>query len=228
MVRVFISDIIKTESRVGLSDTAKLIYEGLPLSLCEYLDSTKNEKLRLSRISAYGLLKYALERFYEAFDLEIKRGLHGKPSLCNSSLKINLSHTESFCAVAISDDCEVGVDIEERIEDSRAKRLETRFFTDLDFDNSGEIEDIKYYGFEYDKNGNLEESPTLVNGCDGGNDLGFTRLWTLSEATMKCIGKGFSMINSLKEELPYIEAKTITVKKNGKECILSVVIKKVR
>ena len=83
MVYVFISDCtqIVENSRVGISDTAKLIYSRLPKSIMERIDGTKNENQRLMRIFAYGLLNYALKLTQGDADYAIE---------CFNNLKIKI------------------------------------------------------------------------------------------------------------------------------------------
>ncbi len=84
----------------------------LPSYAKKELTKVSNESVRNQKISAYGLLKYAVEKSLgtnENFK-KFKKLKNGKP-VCEN-YKFSISHSNELIAVAVSK-CEVGVDIEE-------------------------------------------------------------------------------------------------------------------
>lgn len=231
MVRVFISDIIKKDenSRVGLPDTAKLIYDRLPKTMKARVDNAKNENIKLSRISVYGLLREALFRMYGIRAFELSTNQYGKPYLCDSPLKINLSHTDGICVAAISDGEEIGVDVEGKIDGARECRLKSRFFSEVNLDDVKQIDGIEYFLFGYTPDGELCEAKSNFNVTPGFSEkMDFTRLWTLSEAIMKCDGRGFSALSEIVKIKDTTEVSTVEISNEDKLYSISVVVKKAR
>lgn len=229
MVYVFISDCtqIVENSRVGISDTAKLIYSRLPKSIMERIDGTKNENQRLMRIFAYGLLNYALKLTQGDADYAIEWGAQGKPCLTlagrGSDVKINLSHTEKMCAVAVSDEGDVGVDIECEIPHDKAERLKKRLFSDIKICAENKISHIEYHLFEYSEQGEICEARGSEKYLlEGVAEDDYTALWTMGEAMMKCDGRGFLAVGNLADLSNKMNVDTTCISLKNKRYTVSV------
>jgi 4'-phosphopantetheinyl transferase len=112
--------------------------------------------------------KYLLAKGLKLFDIDLKKlnsfteGEFGKPSI-DAPIEFNISHSEEYVVCAISDEGEIGIDIE-KIHDIDPDEFDNVFTKE-------EIENIKKSN---DKN------------------YEFFKLWTIKEAAMKACGKGFS------------------------------------
>ncbi len=98
------------------------------------IEATRHAETRRERIAASILLSYALKRCFglDESGLEYSEGDHGKPYLTNRpNIHFNISHTDGYCAVAVSD-APVGIDIQ-RIESelsSGKKAIAKKFFSE--------------------------------------------------------------------------------------------------
>lgn len=163
----------------------------LPAEVSEYIEKTKNDSARAERSLAYTTLLCALRAFFDIDGARVERSEHGKPYLVGENVHISISHSDGAIAVCLSDEGEVGVDIQVEIDESRAERLKNRFFSDLDVrnDNLG----IKYYFCKISENEAIIESidrPKIA-------DDSFTAKWAYAEALMKLHGRGFSDVTDL-------------------------------
>ena len=104
----------------------------------EYIDKIAN---RVPSAAAEGL--YALTLLSKMLDLYFPEELHGnlilarsengKPYFVNSPIRFSISHSGGIVACAISDSCELGIDVESaNISKSRADGIVARFFDKSD------------------------------------------------------------------------------------------------
>lgn len=142
----------------------------------------RQEKDKLRYITSRILLRRILSLYLDrpAESLSFKTGAHGKPSLSSDNsektvspgirpeIHFNLSHSGSFVALAFSAASPVGIDIENIRENVRRETLVRRFF----------------HPDEYAEFLKLDH--------EAQQDFLFRR-WTVREAFLKGIGKGFSM-----------------------------------
>ena len=161
-----------------------------PLSLLqgeikEYTDRPTNENARAERRLAYTTLLCALKSFYNVENPRIAVNEYGKPYIADCGLYFNLSHSDGSVAVCISDEGEVGVDIQSEIDPERAKRLEGRFFTDLSV--KSEDIDIQYYFLDIRDGEAILGEITLPTAVEC-----FTAKWSYAESLMKLYGRGFA------------------------------------
>jgi phosphopantetheinyl transferase len=160
--------------------------------LSEYVESAKNETVRAERCLAYTTLLCALKSFYNLENVRIVRNEYGKPYIADCGLYFNISHSDGSIAVCISDEGEVGVDIQSEIDPERAKRLEGRFFTDLSV--KSEDVDIKYYFFDITSDEAKFSKITLSTATEC-----FTAKWSYAESLMKLYGTGFGDVGNISE-----------------------------
>lgn len=122
----------------------------------------KTEDRYLS-VAAFALLSYALNLCgYKIEDYELLTTENGKPYFKNLPLNFNLSHTSNAVACAVSQ-TEIGVDIQKKNVDY--SRLMHRVC--------------------------CENEMKLISTSKNPTD-DFTKLWTLKESYIKCIGAGIS------------------------------------
>lgn len=92
-------------------------------------------------------------------ELVLRRNENGKPYFEDSKLKFSISHSGEYVAVALSDECDVGIDMETAdIDGSKAIKMAKRFFTEKE-------------------QAEIERDPSL-----------FRDIWRKKEATAKCLG----------------------------------------
>lgn len=180
---------IKTKSR-----DCRIIRQPLSLlqgELSEYVESAKNETVRAERGLAYTTLLCALKTFFDIDNPAIKRNKFGKPYLADCNIRISLSHSDGTVAVALSDEGEVGIDIQAEIDERRAERLKDRFFAD--FEAEGDNLSVKYYFCDISEDkAVIEELDLAMAAVDG-----FTAKWAYAESLMKLFGRGFADAGSL-------------------------------
>lgn len=165
----------------------------LPIEVKEYIENTKNAVLKAERELAYTILFASLNAFFDIDNPRLDRTDDGKPYLVDSDIHFNISHSDGTVAVCISDEGEVGVDIQSEIDQGRAKRLEGRFFADLDI--KADDLSIDYYICHVGENEAVFENicPTLPD------TESFTSKWTAAESLMKLFGRGFGDADKISE-----------------------------
>jgi len=149
----------------------------------QYLDSlSAEEKARMMRfhsrenqdlfLLAHGLVRSSLSRCasVEPAAWSFVNGPHGRPEIAapRSSLRFNLSHTKGLAACAITDGCEVGIDVEHIGRSLAPHKLAKRFFSEREAADLNQL------------SGGLEHSR-------------FLEYWTLKEAYIKARGLGLAI-----------------------------------
>ena len=176
---------------------------GAAISSLQSEKTTPSEK-RIS-ISDYGAFPELKSGACADF-LEIRLSFdeRGKPYLERDGerfpVEISLSHTDSLAAVILSDEGEVGVDIETEIEEDRAERLADRFFSSgISVEKRGSLRSL-YTLFE----GAVSVFEPSKEGCsqnpsdaEENHSISFTERWVLCEAILKCEGGGFGSLTRL-------------------------------
>lgn len=166
-VHVWVADLDQQE--IHLKDFAKTL--------------SSDEQKRASRfqfrqdrnhfVAARGLLRTILSRYINlpADNLEFSYGHNGKPSLVESlersSLNFNLSHSGGLALYAVSQNRELGIDLEKVSEFSDMDDIAARCFLE-------------------------EEQKALQFLAPEQKAQNFFRHWTRKEAQLKCTGEGFS------------------------------------
>jgi 4'-phosphopantetheinyl transferase len=124
-------------------------------------------------IRAHGMMRDTFFRYrgLGAPPLRFCAGPHGKPCLSPASsgpaLRFNLSHSDSLALIAITLDCDIGVDVEPHSRSADWEALASRYFS---------TQELEY----------------LFNLPVGKRELAFLRLWTQKEAYVKGRGDGLS------------------------------------
>jgi 4'-phosphopantetheinyl transferase len=128
------------------------------------------DHLRHSFTLARGALRILLGRSLDAAPGEIRftYGAKGKPGLVDQGrARFNLSHSGALALIAITLDCEIGVDIEQIRPMPDLHGIASRFFS-------------------------AEEEVDLMSLDEDQRVAGFFRCWTRKEAYIKAIGDGLS------------------------------------
>lgn len=124
------------------------------------------------------LLQDINNRVVDPRSLKFKRNVHGKPELewesdggqCPSPLHFNISHTSSLIACGVTVNSSIGIDIEEKQRKIKNNILAfaRRYFSLHEVEHLSAISDSEVQRQE------------------------FVKLWTLKEAYVKALGRGFS------------------------------------
>lgn len=140
------------------------IMEILPGERAERIEKIRLEKSKFQSVAAGLLLEYALsEHGMQGKNLTFLKNADGKPHIAEyPDFHYNLSHSKEY-VVLVTDDCPVGVDIEELR--TGYQKLVTRFFS-------------------------MEEAEMLK---EHWSDNVFTKLWTRKESYLKASGFGMRM-----------------------------------
>ncbi len=169
----------------------------LPNEIKEYIFSSKNEAVRAERLCAYSLLTLGLEAFFGVKDFKIARNKDGKPTLTDYASKtpiyISLSHSDGVACAALSDEGEIGIDLQAQIDEATEKRLSKRFFTNTKI--TPERLEVRYFLVDE----SLEIKEITLKDVDW--KLSFTDRWAACESIIKCDGRGFEIASSVFEKI---------------------------
>ncbi|MGH9720228.1 MAG: 4'-phosphopantetheinyl transferase family protein [Bryobacteraceae bacterium] len=125
---------------------------------------------RNSFIAAHGALRILLGRYLndDASNIQLTYGSKGKPSLAGPSrIRFNASHSGRLALVALTLDCDIGVDVEQIRPFPNVHEVINRFFS-------------------------AEEAAELSSLPADEHASAFFRCWTRKEAYIKAIGDGLS------------------------------------
>lgn len=126
--------------------------------------------LRESFVIARGALRCLLGRYLDIHPTRIRLiyGSNGKPALeAGAHLQFNMTHSGGLAAVAITEDCPIGLDLEKIRPLSDMQQIADRFFCS-------------------------EEAAEIMSLPPGDREHAFFRCWTRKEAYIKAIGDGLS------------------------------------
>jgi 4'-phosphopantetheinyl transferase len=124
--------------------------------------------------------------------LTFSYGLHGKPSLLNSSTNIqfNVSHSDGLMVAAICREWRIGVDIEKEDPQFHATNIAARYFCE-------------------------RERHEIARGDEQAGHRAFFQLWTAKEAVLKATGLGLTLELS-KLEIGLGPLRVLTLEDSGK------------
>lgn len=143
----------------------------------------------------------------------IEKNEYGKPYFTDGSCHFSISHGKGLCAVLLTDEGECGVDIEPEIEETRAKKIDTRFLSDRlpvrplkrDIELRQELTGGEN-AQEPKPSGDVEIQELEVGGAEG---LTTTAKWTVLEAVLKMSGEGFAAFSKRLEIAERARTKTL-------------------
>jgi 4'-phosphopantetheinyl transferase len=126
--------------------------------------------LRESFVIARGALRYLLGRYLDLHPASIRfiYGSNGKPALASAAnIQFNITHSGSLAAVALTADCQIGVDLEQIRPLSDLQHIADRYFCS-------------------------EEAAEIMSLPPSERERAFFCCWTRKEAYIKAIGDGLS------------------------------------
>ncbi|CAN1277405.1 4'-phosphopantetheinyl transferase Sfp [Linum perenne] len=157
--------------------------ELLPQSERDHVLSFRGDQLQKSALLARTLVRTTIARYQvdghlDPRSLRFKRNIHGKPEVEWQSkddwypppLHFNISHTSSLVACGVAVNSSIGIDVEEKQRKTKHGILAfaKRYFSAHEVEHLNAIPDLELQQQE------------------------FIKLWTLKEAYVKALGKGFS------------------------------------
>lgn len=153
------------------------VAEDLRRGLFELLSARERERAarfkfpadRNRFIGSHGLVRLILARYAEVApqDISFEIGAYGKPFLPGSSLQFNVSDSGDMAAIALTQDRDIGIDVEHIRPGFAGEEIAERFFSSAD---------VAAY-----RSLSPEE-----------REHAFFRIWTRKEAYIKAIGEGLS------------------------------------
>ena len=178
----------------------------------EYISNTKNQKTKNERILSYTALLSSLKELFSVENIKLERNKNGKPYIKDSSIHISISHSDETCAIALSNEGEIGVDIQCRVDEERGERLSKRFLSEIQ-PRQDEM-NIKYLYMTLTENAALFSEICLIKD----NETDFLTKWVYLESVIKAYGLSFSDISKISE----LEQNTKTTIFNSKNYKIAV------
>lgn len=196
----------------------------IPKDVLDYIKNGKSEEIKIERLAAYSTLFFALFSLYGKENFDLCRKDFGKPYLTEngeiSRIHISISHTEGAVAVALSNEYEIGVDVQSVIDENRAERLEKRFFNSINIKEENVPLKLLYLRLSGDNDTSLEEiENTEAKVTD------FTKKWAYCESLLKCDGGGFGSLEKIGDIQKQAKVIIQEVKINTKPFAVAIAIK---
>jgi len=163
-------------------------------ALPEYIEKTKNPKLRRERIFSYMLLSLASREWLDTPIEEIKRDENGRPFFPGAEIDFNLSHDEGMAALVISDEGRVGIDVQSKaasVSEKLIKKYEEIFERYNLSSMESRLSAFKITIFSLSDKGIKKSDVSL---SDIQEPLDFYDKWTQLEAISKADGRGLSAL----------------------------------
>ena len=165
----------------------------LSTDLKEYINKGKNESVKAERTLAYSTLLLSLEKFFSVKNPTIIRNENGKPYVKDGSVFISISHCDGVAAVALSDEEEIGVDIQSMPDEEKAERLSKRFLSETLIRQ--DKAEIKYFTLSLiDGEYRFNEISLMLE-----SENNFLSKWVYSESVIKAFGTSFADISNITE-----------------------------
>ena len=191
----------------------------LPQNIKEYAESAKNESVKEERNLAYTTLLCSLKAFFEINDPVIERDVDGKPYLKQEGEKrvyFNISHSDGAVVVALSDEGEIGVDIQSQVDEKKAEKLEKRYLSDLIYVNDRFVDNILFCEM-------VDECIYFIKSESGSLTTdSFSEKWSVLESLLKLFGKGFGGLSLLSDISKTAKTQVQSINLNNKNYSLAV------
>ena len=154
---------------------------------------------------------------------EISYTEEGKPYFRNDVCSFSVSHDKNLVVVALSDEGDVGIDVQSFDGNEAAiKRIEKRFLEDIPAcEEKTKKANIKFDYFKLgalDKSINLEkrDKNELFFKCEKIQNKDFLLRWTKLEALLKLVGCGFKELNNVNKYLQNVDFETSFLQHGGR------------
>ncbi len=192
---------------------------------------------------------------------------HGKPSVtcinnaqdstidnsfdkATDRIHISISHTDSYAAAVISDEGEVGIDIEQTASEDVAHRIDRRYLRNVSFNLHNIKNCVQFYILDASESGNpckiieldrgvygetdtsksaASDSSVVITDTVGSDKLATARFeyrWTTLEAVLKADGRGFGAYPEIERIMPEYESASFNVVIGNDKLFLSVAIRR--
>ena len=170
----------------------------------------KNEELRRERIAAYLLAERAYSDFFSLLMPPLSFDKHEKPGFTVGEIKISISHTDGFCAVAFSKN-DVGIDVQSHAEMLEKERVLERFVNkDLQNLIKNSTEPNVTYLFYETKEQGIEIKPMSEIKDVDFSSAEPSAVWSALEAVLKCRG-GFCEFKNVENLVRAAKIKTVDI-----------------
>ena len=211
MIYCVIFDTKKRENNIRKKNDCRILRQSiltLPSNIEEYVNEAGNPLVKSERLGAYSSLLASLKCFYNIEDPVIIHQNGKKPHITSQEIFFNISHSDGVTVVTLSDECDVGVDIQSEPDEVMKARLKKRFLSNYSPIN----EDIGITYFLAEQNSSdfiFYEAEAESAGSNFASD------WTSMEAVMKLYGDGFSSLSNINDlaNKSKIEASKINIDK---------------
>ena len=171
------------------------------------------EEKDIGHTVAYAMLDTLYRAKFNTPTPVIEKNEYGKPYFVDGSCHFSISHGKGFCAVLLTDEGECGVDIEPEIEETRAKKIDTRFLCDRlpvrPLKRDIELRQELTGGVnaqEPKPSGEVEIQGVEAESFD---KMPITAKWTVLEAVLKMSGEGFAAFSKRLEIAEGARTKTL-------------------
>ncbi len=212
-------------------------------SLDRYIESSgsknRGERKETSLLILKSLYHFAADSGYEKMPTALEKDPNGRPCFVGADINISISHSEDDIVICYSQGAEIGVDIEDEIDEKRAENLEKRF-TDIaklspnkKCESPSEKEENKADETSEIKVGKPKEDCAKIKAFKLFEDeflpielslseSNFTAKWTAAEAIMKCDGRGFSALPELDLLAEKTSVSTYTLSRKNAKAYVSI------
>ncbi len=161
-------------------------------ALPSFVTETKNVTRRRESVFSYLLLAYAYYENFKAPLPPVMKDENGKPYFADGNIYFNISHSDSIAAVIISDESEVGIDVQ-----NTSQRISERLIEKIEKESVciEKSESLTEPVFLKAENGKIIPFTPRVSGA--AREDSFFRKWTEREALAKADGRGLSYISKV-------------------------------
>lgn len=214
------NDKSNTDEKIKDCDILSQSSQKLPIEILKYIENTKNHQRRNERACAYTSLFFGLDRFFGIENAKISRTVDGKPYIIDydsnqkENISIGISHSNGATAVAISDEGEIGIDIQSEIDEVSAERLNQRFLHDFKTENVSF--NVKFFVLSHESSLSINEISLIPYSSPD-----FLFSWTAAESLIKLSGEGFLKISSIDKLSEIADTSVKQIYVNNKKYALS-------
>lgn len=194
MIYTVIYDPEKKDNNIEIKKDCRVLRQSilpLPEDIKEYINKAKNPCVRAEREAAYTSLLCSLKVFFSVEDPIIVREKSGRPIITSHDIYFSISHCDGLVAISISNEGEIGLDIQSMIEERKEKAIEERYLKGFVPSNK-RIDTIFYLCNQKDDFIEFTEITLPYQ-----NNLKITDKWVALESILKLSSKGFGNLSNI-------------------------------